>query len=62
MANADDLSKRIKDLVNEILFDKRIDRPTLIEAFEDVAGDLEGVIDSLKEDERRASSGKEDWR
>lgn len=60
MANADELSKRIKDIVNEILFDKRIDRPTLIEAFEDAAGDLEGVIDSLKDDERRASSGKGD--
>lgn len=51
MATADELSKRIKDLVNEILFDKRIDRPTLIKAFEDAAGDLEGVIDSLKDDE-----------
>lgn len=56
MARADELSKRIKDLVNEILFDKRIDRPTLIEAFEDAAGDLEGVIDSLKDNERRSNA------
>jgi hypothetical protein len=58
MGKSDELAKRIKDVVNEILFDKRIDRPTLIEAFEDAAGDLEGVIESLKDDERRASSGK----
>jgi hypothetical protein len=51
---ADEVSKSIKEAVNGALFDKSISRSVLIEAFEDAAADLEGVLDSLKDDERRA--------
>ena len=50
-----DHANTIKAAVNSLVFNKAIDRPTLIEALEEAASDIEGVIDALKDDERRAT-------
>ncbi len=49
-----ELAQPIKDAVNAIVFNRAIGRSLLIEALEEAASDLEGVIDALKDDERRA--------
>ena len=53
MSNAMELAQFIKDAVSALVFNKTIDRPTLIEALEEAAADIEGVIDALKDDQRR---------
>ena len=53
MSNAMELAQSIKDAVNALVFNKAIDRPTLIEALEEAAADIEGVIDALKDDQQR---------
>lgn len=53
--DAEKIAKRVTEEVNLILFDKSIDRKTCIEALEIAREDLDSVIDSLKDDERRAT-------
>lgn len=53
--------KEITDAIDRAVLDKSIERWRLIHILKDVAGDLEGLIDSLyddqrREDEREASS------
>jgi hypothetical protein len=48
-----DLAKPILEAVNRIVGDRTVDRPTLIEALEDVQADLESLLDSLKDEQHR---------
>lgn len=54
MAHASELAQPIKDKVNEFVLDKKIPRPLLIEILEDAASDIEGLLASLHDDERRS--------
>lgn len=54
MANAEKLAAPIKDAVNKLLFDKKINRTDCIEALEIASEDLSSAIDCLKDDEARA--------
>jgi hypothetical protein len=56
MTRAEIVAQPIKDAISNIVFDKAIDRRTLIEAIEDVACDVENLLASLKDDERRAQA------
>lgn len=58
MSKAMELAQSIKEAVNTIVFNKAIDRPTLIEALEEAASDIEGVIEALKDDEARSERGR----
>ena len=55
MKSASELSQQVKDAVNTLVLDKKISRPTLIEALEDAAEDISSLLDSLRDDERRAN-------
>ncbi len=49
-----DLANSIKQVVDLLVLDKSIARPTLIEALEEAAADIESLLDALRDDERRA--------
>ena len=49
-----DLANSIKQVVDLLVLDKSFARPTLIEALEEAAADIESLLDALRDDERRA--------
>jgi hypothetical protein len=54
MWTADAVAKEVKDKVNDLLLNRTINRPTLIEGLEDAFEDIRSALESLRDDEARS--------